>query len=406
MIFKKLFLWILLFCVTNCALKIGEPAPPQPRYILDPASESCENLNYKKVFSDYFFNPKSLNSNQLANVLKCLSLNIDEAVYSINNEYLTRENITGLIEQEFVDFGAFNSTLNFILYSEYSDSFLSIKNNLFQLINKDFNVVSFHNNFTCSNTENNEKLISKSEALYLSPFLDRLAQWFRFIEQSADDIQKSLFIKYQINQNDILLDKKYLLLFQSFLYFKLKNQFPEYSLFLISQKENIQRVLPIIDMLSLPSQTDGVNVLNVKYMLFNIYLTQIFFNIYDLNKDSTLSQKELMPLACMISPIIELVMTNILNDRPRTKKIAETLNLTELSPIVHYIISQQKIPNTLDYLLHRTIQDPETFSYSLDYEDVTRLISLLFTHGLQTLQTTENLNQYFTTINHEDEKSN
>ena len=401
MIFKKGFLLAVVCFLTNCALKIGELAPPPAVFQLDAPPEFCSKLNFKKELSDYFFNPESLNSSQLTKVFECLSLSIDNTIYSTANEHLKREDITSLMEEKLIDFGAFNSSLDLILYSKYSNSFLSIKKNLFQIIKEDFDTVDFHNNFKCSNTDPDEIVISKSEALHLTPFLARAAKRLAFIEKDAHYILQSFFKRYQLNKTD-LLSERYLKLFHSVLNFNLKNKFPEYSRFLSSQKKsvpviglysrtvtqiNIKEILPLLDMLSLPSQSNDFNVLNVKYMLFNIYLTQAFFNVYDLNKDSILSDEELMPFSCMLSPIIDLALSKQLDSmRPIFKTAVETLNLTELSPIIQYIISQQKIPRSLNFVSHRIRRNPEKFSYSLDHGDVTRLIALLFTEGLQNLR--------------------
>ena len=402
MIFKKTFLLVSLLALTHCALKFGEIAPLNPVYSLDPASKTCENLNYRQVFSDYFFSPNSLNGDKLATAFHCLSANIQEAVYSINNEYLTKEDVSSLVDQKVVDFGNFNSTLNFIMYSEYSDSFLSIKNNLFQILKKDFDRESFHSNFTCSFGKTNGRLISKTEALDLSAFLESTAQWFTDIEESASDIQQSFFVKHKVRPEGILSNKKFLLWFQSFLYFKVKDDFPEYADFLKSQSGSIESIQPVVEMLALPDkdsegQSSNVSVLNVKYMLLNIYLTQAFFRVYDRNQDSILSHQELEPIVCMVSPIVELIMTRWFNEINKessllkTLSLAEELNIKELSgSFIHYVISQQKAQingmGLIDFLLyHQHNKNQETLSYSLDHADMTRLISLLFHFSVQSL---------------------
>ena len=137
---------------------------------------------------------------------------------------------------------------------------------------------------------------------------------------------------------------------------------------------------PLLKVLYLSLDKENkISFQNVKYMTLNIYITQAFFQVYDLNQDFQLSSQELKSLSCLITPLMSVLIP------PELKKEWDFIQrIYSPMAISHYIINYQKIPSGdlmesdfWHFWWFRIWRDSEKLN-RMSYLEVSRFTSLLF----------------------------
>ena len=143
MIFKIKKQWLrilstipMLFFLMGCGLEIGEAPPKKPVYYFQSPLEEddCFQLDYKQEIKNYFLDRDGTHSETLAEVVNCLSKQVYILKPHIYNEFLTREELLVVLDDDFIDFQKFKDPLKKILAPKFHQDFSLVKNYIFQLI--------------------------------------------------------------------------------------------------------------------------------------------------------------------------------------------------------------------------------------------------------------------------------
>ncbi|MCZ0932850.1 MAG: hypothetical protein OXJ52_06845 [Oligoflexia bacterium] len=409
MIFNKsIFIFLSCFFIGSCGLRIGEVAPGAPDYYLSSQPTACSQLDYKKVFLNYFFinEPSSPKVNQ---ALACISSKVKEFKSLISHEFLSKRQTVNILNQDFIQTSNIQPIVDNILNPEYFYDYVSIINNLIYLAKPDSNRNYLSADWSCQMTPDNKNIISKESADVLVSFLGDLSKLFSSAEEEAYIVFKNFFKKRSISKWDIQNSNEQLTEFGSFLSDRLSQSFPSYSQFLKTQiaesdktsfKETMYvdeygygmveqekssktplrtAMTPLLETLNLPSSEEAeIRFRNVKNMMLNIYIMQAFFKVYDVNQDFRLSPQELKSLSCLMTPLVFILISPELKEE---WKIIQ--NAYDPTAVSNYIINYQKFPskNILDgnfwgFLWFRINKADELDSQS--YTEVSQLVSLLF----------------------------
>ena len=422
MTFKKI-LFILLngFIVCSCALQIGEEPLGEPAFYLPTPSSACSQLDYEEVFLDYFF-ADAPSRDKVNQALSCISVKIDELKRLIGHEFLNKQQTVNILQQDFIQKSPVKDIVNNILKPEYFDNYISIKDNLLNLLQPDLKRDYLRPDWICHIKPNEDKIISKESADDLIYFLDPLSKLFSSAEESAYDLFEGFFKGRSIRKTDLQTSKEVWTEFSSFLSDYLSQTFPSYSQFLKKQIEESppqavrfkkrdyqgnhlmiesldektiplqSTISPLLKMLDLPlSGESEITAKNLKYMMLNIYIMQAFFNIYDLNQDFVLSSQELKSLSCLMTPLVSILVSSKLKDR--LEIIQETY---DSKVIANYIINYKKLPpeglsfkGLFEKNIWRFLWFRMTFSDNLhqqSYTEVSELISMLFLEFFNKIQ--------------------
>ena len=406
MIFNKnIFIFFSCFFIGSCGLQIGEMAPGVPDYYLSSQPTVCSQLDYKKVFLNYFFINRS-SVKKVNQALDCISAKVKEFKSLISHEFLSKQQTVNILKQDFVQKSNMKPIANNILNPEYFYDYVSIINNLIYLAKPDSNRAYLSSDWSCQITPNDKNIISKKSADVLINSLEGLSKLFYSVEEEAYIVFKKFFKKRLISKGELQTSNEKLTELSSFLSDRLSQSFPSYSQFLKTQmaesdKTSFEETMylneygygrtkhhntplrkamtPLLETLNLPSSKEAeIRFQNVKNMMLNIYIMQAFFKIYDLNQDFMLSHQELKSLSCLMTPLVSILISS--NLKERWAIIQETYDPTVIS---NYIINYQKIPSTnifdnefWGFLWFRINEDDKLDSQS--YTEVSQLVSLLF----------------------------
>ena len=419
MIFKKRAV-ILLSCffICSCGLQLGEVTPGAPEYYLSRSSNVCSQLNYKQVFMNYFFNNKP-SRGKVSQALTCISIKVKEFRDLIKHEFLNKQETINILNQEFLQVGNMKPIVDNILKPDYFYDYVSITNNLFDLVQPNLKRNYLKADWICQIKSNDENIISKRSADILISVLEDLSQMFSSVEIDALNISKDFFIKKNIGKFELQTSSQALIEFSAFLSDYLIEILPSYAQFLkdqidktvgkqlfentiyineatfeINQQEDKDTALravmePLLSLLDLPqSSGDKVRPKNLKYLLLNIYTMKAFFKAYDLNQDFYLSPQELKSLSCLMTPLVSVLVS------PQLK---EEWNIVQKAydprAIGNYIINYQNFPsqeldmlnsNFWRFLWFRIRKANELYGQS--YIEVSRLFSLLFVEFFNKIQ--------------------
>ena len=412
---RKQSFFVFLFCFFSfsCGLRIRELAPDIPEYYLSSPSGVCSQLDYKKVFMDYFF-ANEFSSEKVSKAIGCISFKIEEIRDLINHDFLDKQQTVNVLNQDFIQAGNMKPIADNILDPEYFYNYVSIKNSLIQLMDTNFEKDYLSPGWICRITPSDKNIISKKEANILISFLSHLSEMFSSVEEDAQAVFQQFFKKYPVSIWDLQNSDKILTDFSSFLSNHLSRSFPGYSLFLrdqIREGDNTslrESIAPLLEMLSLPlsladrsyylrsvvrrgvspkSVEAEVSIQGLKYMMLNVYIMQAFFQVYDLNQDLTLSSQELTSLSCLVTPLVSVLISSQLKEE--WEIIQSIYNPTAIS---HYIINYQELPSEriLDggfwgFWWYRVNQNPDELE-GLSYTRVSRLVSLLFSEFFDKIQ--------------------
>ena len=409
-------------------MQLGEPAPSAPDYYLSIKSGACSQLDYKQVFMDYFFTAESSNITQ---ALSCISVKIREFRDLINHEFLNKSETVNVLNQDFIQTNNMKPIINNILDPKYFNDYIFMKNSLIQLMNSNFQRGYLSADSVCLADIDGEHIISKAEADILISFLADLSTFFSSVEESAQVVFQDFFKEKSIESLNIQKSNQKLTELSLFLSDRLSEEFPGYSQFLKSQIEEDRKlsselmkmyddlsykltpkeeeliqeafsvktaVAPLLSSLNVsPEGDEKISVQNVKYMMLNIYIMKVFFQVYDLNQDFSLSPQELKSFSCLITPLISVLISPKLEER--WKIIQDTYNPRAVS---HYIINYQELPpefnkfgsiwkrNSWRFLWYRVMPNSDKLD-KLSYTEVSRLISLLFSEFFNKIQLEEEL---------------
>ena len=228
---NKLFFGFFSFVfLIGCGLQIGEDPPSIPTYKVQTSLQQkvCSSLDYKKELKDYFFNPHSLNSSKIGQILNCISLQVSSLKSLIYNEYLTRDNIIGVLDEGlidyFIDIESFTPFLKDILQSKKykAETFFVknfVENYLIHLIDTNSQAdseglcrlsesVQIVSEDVISEFQGAEKLISKSDVDIILRFLKELDKFLSSVEKkSCDFFESFLKNKLIIDRNNLTSDR-------------------------------------------------------------------------------------------------------------------------------------------------------------------------------------------------------
>ena len=414
---KKQNIFILLsgFFICSCGLQIGEMAPDVPKYQLSSRSGNCSQINYKKVFMDYFFTSQP-SSETVSQAFGCISDKIREFRDLMGHEVLNKQQVVNVLNQDFIQKNNIKSIIDNILAPEYFYNYLSIKDSLIQLVNLKLNRDYLRADWICEVKPSDKHIISKKEVGRLINFLGNLSELFFSVEESAQIVFEEFFEKRSISKLDMQNSNTVLTEFSGFLSDHLFEVFPSYSQFLKNQiaeshkamaKETMyvdefnytmkggdrkiflkEVMAPLLEVLNMPpSEKTEIDFQNVKYMMLNIYIMRAFFQVYDLNQDFRLSSQELKSLSCLVTPLVSVLISSEL--KKEWEIIQDIYNPTALS---HYIINYQRIPsesvtesNFWGFWWFRIRHSSDRLN-SMSYTEVSRLISMLFSEFFNKIQ--------------------
>ena len=417
MIFKRnIFVFLSCFSICSCGLQIGEVAPGVPDYYLPESSTVCSQLDYKKVFLDYFFANKP-SGQKVDQALACISIKIKELRSLISHEFLNKQQTVNILNQDFIQKSNMKKLVDNILNPEYFSNYISIKNSLVYLVQPSSERGDLNSDWICQMTApNDENIVSKRSADILIHFLEDLSEFFSSSEKDAYVIFENFFSKRSISKSDLQTSQQALNEFSSFLADYLSKKFPPYSQFLIDQIEkdkiiflgktapstihprSVRRkrnseafiktaLTPVLETLNLPvSKKTEITPQNLKYIMLNIYIMQAFFKVYDLDQDFKLSPQELKSLSCLMTPLVSVIVSSELKEQ--WEIIQRAYDPTAIS---NYIINYQELPsrfvsdsNFWKFVWFR-INDSDELR-SLSYIEVSQLISLLLLEFFNKIQ--------------------
>lgn len=427
---KKIFFYFFsCFFLSHCGLHIWEKAPPVPNYRISASSSGyCSKINYKEEFKAYFFEElgESVDNNSVGKrverALKCIQSRIIVAKDLIANDHLTKQELISLLNRESIRTENMEAIIDRIINLKHFDESIFIKNNLVDIMKRpSADSVSLENTM-CRKQEIGESVLSKQEVDVLVSFLVHLSDFLLVVEQKSYDLKEKFFNTVSKEKFvDTLLEKDFFYQkdssfayyawlfmvsedfqnrFVSFLSDYFAEDFPEYSQYLktglsertknleswlerwgrdirkLFSRDKVDEILdPLSQAMFFPQVFNSqLNVQNVKYIVLNIYLTQYFFFIYDVNRDFQIDHQELESLSCFLTSLVYVFIA------PRLEGQREWIqNLYKPKAISNYIIRYQKFPSiaSLSYLSYRIFENPETLE-NLHYEDVSRLISGFF----------------------------
>ena len=438
---KFSFLFVLIF-LTGCGLKIAEVSPPIPIYSFqEEANEGfCSSLNYKEEIKKYFFNLNDGNGDELSKILNCFSSQINGIRSHIYNEFLTREEIHAVLDDDFIALQNVKDFLKKILSSDYHKEFSFFKSYTFQLIdiNSDFNVealckVKANEKESISNPNDDkskndllskeslesiekEVLISQTDISLILDFLSNFQKSLSFIEQQSQTLLEALlkyeqelpetetyfFIrsetKYEVDKIAFIYSKNRFLNFTKLLQESLSKSFPSYSDFLKMQIDLIENeaqepygrigynyyllqeeVYPLYQSLHLFSNKNKLHLLDIKYLFMMLYSMDFLFKNYDSNKNLMIDDKEVQSLSCFIEPFLSSFIESELENQSNLIK-----NYYRSDKIIRYIFKYQEMPSPFSVKYHLFF-DPDD-DITLSYKEVYRLIHLIFKSGLKELK--------------------
>ena len=404
-------------------MKIGELAPSAPDYYLSSESGSCSQLDYKQIFMDYFFTAEASNITQ---ALSCISVKIKEFRDLINHESLNKQETVNILNQDFIQTNNMKPIIDNILDTKYFNDYVFIKNNLFQLMNSNFQRDYLSAGWVCSADIDGENIISKAEADILISFLSDLSALFSFVEDEAQTVFQDFFSQNSVESLNAGESNKKITELSLFLSNYLSEPFPSYSQFLKIQIDKDEKefakmmetydylnynltqeqeeyikdpvfvkkaLAPLLSLLNLSlAEEKKISVQNVKSMILNIYIMRAFFQVYDLDQNFILSPQELRPFSCLITPLISILISPKLEEQ--WKIIQNTYNPRDIS---YYIINYQELPpdfnkvgdilkkNSWRFLWYRIGSNSGKLE-KLSYTEVSRLISLLFSELFNKIQ--------------------
>ena len=443
---KLSFLFVLIF-LTGCGLKINEASPPVPVYYFKGRvpEDFCFNLDYEEEIKKYFFNLNKGNGDELPKILKCFSSQVDNIIYHIHNDSLTREEIHAVLDGDFIDLQNRKDLQNVkdflkkILSSDYHKEFSFFKSYTFQLIglNSDFNVealckVKTNETESISNPNDDksslpskkslefiekEVLVSKDDIRLVLAFLSNLQESLSSIEKQSQTLLEDLLkyeeelltennflkeaeIKYEVNKTTIFYSKNRFLNFTKLLQKSLSESFPSYSKFLESILLKVQNeaqkpygkfkyeysllqkeAAPLYQSLSLFSNKNKLHLLDIKYLFMMLYSMDFLFEKYDSNKNLMIDDKEIQSLSCLIEPFLSSVIESKLE------------NLSDWMPNIDWIRDYFRSDKVIRYIFeyqelpslgsvkYHLFFDPDD-EITLSYKEVYRLIHLIFKSGL------------------------
>ena len=393
---NKLFVLVFIFLFSShCGLRIGEKAPPIPKYKLFPSAGYCSTLDYKAEFRAYFFekpaeNPADdLSGERWRKALKCIGLEITRVENLIYHEYFEKQELINLLNQNFVKRGNMEPIVNNIVNPSNFDDYIFIKDAIVHLIKERPDNTFIQADQICQKQWVNDIVFSKQEVDIFVDFLENLSHFFIIVERSSYELFEQFFKSHSLSSRSQLEDSDdFKVAFVSFLSDYLNKEFPAYSRFLDEKlfgtpfdfdwlnnylkAQRAKEILnPLLDTAQLPLPfSDDLTVQNIRYMMLNIYITRAFFSVYDVNQDSILSPEELKPLSCIIVTLVSIIIS------PRMKNQWSAIQtLYDPRAIANYIIRYQEIPLDwdMDYIQYRLLENFEELE-SLSYIEVSRLV--------------------------------
>ncbi|MBC6415246.1 MAG: hypothetical protein GDA46_02510 [Bdellovibrionales bacterium] len=423
---KKIFLGIC-FLFMSCGLKIGEKPPVIPVYKFQMnQNDLCSSLDYQEELIKYFFSSTKLNSHKLGQILECLSDQVSAVKDLFHNEYLTKEDIIIILENDWIDLGNLKPFLIKVLKSRRDEKILFFKKHFIQFISsnskldlkaKDLCLISEriqkNSENLISEPKKNEALISKSDVDVFLNFLKEFYELLFFIEDKSKYLFRWFFYETSSDKEAFFDNKDKFRNFIFFLQDVYSEKFSNYSNFLRSHSKAmseryprgyekfLEEMIHITQSFDLSLEDETVHVLDIKYMFIVIEAMRFFFQVYDLNQNSIIDSQELKPVSCLLEGLVFLFLPDLLKklelEEPIKKRGIEFAiknNVLTTRDITRYMLNYQKIPdNEMDLEdIYNLFVNEEIKSLSV--REVSRLILLFFNIVIDEIESLDSISEF------------
>ncbi len=355
MFFKKLFFILasLLF-LPHCGLEVGEETANPFIYKIEGSDSFCDILNYKSELKSYVNDTDYTESNRrVKHILSCFVFKINQYVKSVvgdNQDYFTDEEIFKLLNEPFIKTESTAPIIEAITSHNYYHQIRSSKDSLIDAMKKYQSKESIEFEDYCPKIK--KGAVSREEVDTFTVFLEDFSDFLISINTSAEKLF-NLFHDLQ-GTSPILLKKDHLLpSFERVIKNKLWNASSNFQSLDEDQLDAVISSLTV--MLFDYDKLHGEGILtrsHIKYMLLNLYLVEMFFNLYDKNHNLILESDELRPIFCLFKPIIALFTMISLEDRFFSFVLKPFF--TE-RVVFNYILKNKEIPKKINLKLIQTV---------------------------------------------------
>ena len=369
------FLIVFLLSLTHCGLKIGEEAINPLVYRVKEGGSLCDVLDYKKELKDYMNEYYYDVSNQRVNyVLNCLAFKVSqyqESVIGHNREYFTDEEITKLLKVVSGNDGIINP--------RSLSKAIAIKDLVVRAIHLYKESPIRHNRSVSSSQclSQEKRIVSRQDIRIFVESLKDFSEVLLFINVRSEDLFRKI---HNIDPDAFSSAKqeKFFRIFNLVVRNKVWNS-GFYSFNQMSEVDLDSTLLILKSMILDYSKYDKGKELkkaHLKYMLINMYLVEMIFNLYDKNKNLILEGEELDEAFCLFGPIIDFFIDLALKDKYILKNVLKPI--FEEKNIFEYTLKNKKIPKGLNLeIVKMKYNDlfgaPKDSNLSLNYIELTEI---------------------------------
>ncbi len=386
MFFKKLvFLVTFFFSFTHCGLEIGEETVNPFIYKVKGEGNFCDVLDYKKELKDYMNSTNyRISSQRVWDVFSCIASKIDqyeEGIFGSRKSYFTNDEVLNLLKAPFMSTGSTSFIINSITDPDYYPKFLSFKSSLIGVMKKYQNEEYVEFGGHCPKL--GEQALSRNELDTFVLFLRNFSEFLISINVSSESLFRLLQAVHGTSPMT-LTDDLFLTSFKTIIKNKLWDTSSNFFQHLDKESSDTVKDFLISMMLDY-DQHHGNGVLtrgHIKYMLLNMYLVEVIFDLYDKNANFILEEDEILNAFCLFEPIISLFTFIVLEDS-FFKMVLKPFFTEKI--IFNYVLKYKKMPGVINLRIIKMkfVQGDESFKNFfketpyIDYADLTQLFGNL-----------------------------
>lgn len=381
MFFKRsiCLFFITLACI-QCGfagLEIGETFRAPVIHRENPEESICNEIKYKEEISNFINNPSYLDtSNRLKLIFDCLISKVSQykdKVSGRNPDYLGNGELKVLLNEQYVKTPDTLTVVNLLTEQNRFGEFISVKNAVLQVMrsSQSNEVISFK-----EKCHRNIQGLSKEEVDTFIFFLHDAFDFLNTLNSSSEKVFYLLEKKTQGNPVPLYVNEER----QKASFFREAIESAWGDSF---HKEELSDELlnSLLDMLYLyKSSGEHLERGHIKYMMFNLYLTDVFFKLYDESGNSALKGKEIKSLYCFFQPLL----SSLLKGYADTTLAKLFSDLYEPENVFYYILRGNMInPDHISSLIHYAytyyVSSSDEFkNFSINHGDLSRVFTAIF----------------------------